>query len=39
MSEITQAPFKGFIGFFEKLQALHDGLSSAMLLVEILGSV
>ncbi len=37
--EITQGPFKGFIGFFEKLQTLPDGLSRAMLLVEILGSV
>jgi transcription antitermination factor NusG len=39
MIEITQGPFKGFIGFFEKLQTLPDGLSRAMLLVEILGSV
>ena len=39
MIEITQGPFKGFIGFFEKLQTLHDGLSRAMLLVEVLGSV
>jgi transcription antitermination factor NusG len=39
MIEITQGPFKGFIGFFEKLQNLPDGLSRAMLLVEILGSV
>ena len=37
--EITSGPFKGFFGFFEKLQALPDGLSRAMLLVEILGSV
>ncbi len=37
--EITQSPFKGFIGFFEKLQILPDGLSRAMLLVEVLGSV
>jgi transcription antitermination factor NusG len=37
--EITQGPFKGFIGFFEKLQTLPDGLSRAMLLVEVLGSV
>ena len=39
MLEITSGPFKGFFGFFEKLQALPDGLSRAMLLVEILGSV
>lgn len=39
MVEITQGPFKGFIGFFEKLQSLPDGLSRAILLVEILGSV
>lgn len=37
--EITNGPFKGFFGFFEKLQTLPDGLSRAMLLVEILGSV
>lgn len=37
--EITQGPFKGVIGFFEKLQTLPDGLSRAMLLVEVLGSV
>lgn len=39
MLEITSGPFKGFFGFFEKLQTLPDGLSRAMLLVEILGSV
>ena len=39
MIEITQGPFKGFMGFFEKLQTLPDGLSRAMLLVEVLGSV
>ncbi len=39
MIEITQGPFKGLIGFFEKLQTLPDGLSRAMLLVEVLGSV
>jgi transcriptional antiterminator RfaH len=39
MIEITQGPFKGLIGFFEKLQTLPDGLSRAMLLVELLGSV
>ncbi len=37
--EITQGPFKGLTGFFEKLQTLPDGLSRAMLLVEVLGSV
>lgn len=37
--EITNGPFKGFFGFFEKLQALPNGLSRAMLLIEILGSV
>ena len=37
--EITSGPFKGFFGFFEKLQTLPDGLSRAMLLVEVLGSV
>ncbi len=39
MIEITQGPFKGCVGFFEKLQTLPDGLSRAMLLVELLGSV
>jgi transcriptional antiterminator RfaH len=39
MIEITQGPFKGFTGFFEKLQTLPDGLARAMLLVEVLGSV
>jgi transcriptional antiterminator RfaH len=39
MLEITSGPFKGFFGFFEKLQTLPDGLSRAMLLVEVLGSV
>ena len=39
MLEITSGPFKGFFGFFEKLQTLPNGLSRAMLLVEILGSV
>lgn len=38
MIEITQGPFKGLIGFFEKLQTMPDGLSRAMLLVELLGS-
>lgn len=37
--EITQGPFNGLTGFFEKLQTLPDGLSRAMLLVEVLGSV
>ncbi len=37
--EITQGPFKGLFGFFEKLQTLPDGLARALLLVEILGSV
>jgi transcriptional antiterminator RfaH len=37
--EITDGPFRGFSGFFEKLQTLPDGLSRALLLVEILGSV
>jgi transcriptional antiterminator RfaH len=39
MIEITQGPFKGLIGFFEKLQTMPDGLSRAILLVELLGSV
>ena len=39
MLEVTSGPFKGFFGFFEKIQTLPDGLSRAMLLVEILGSV
>lgn len=37
--EITNGPFKGLFGFFEKLQTLPDGLSRALLLVEVLGSV
>jgi transcriptional antiterminator RfaH len=37
--EITTGPFKGLFGFFEKLQILPDGLSRALLLVEVLGSV
>lgn len=37
--EITQGPFKGLLGFFQRLQTLPDGLARAMLLVEILGSV
>ncbi len=39
MIEITKVPFKGSIGFFEKLQTLTDGLSRAMLVVEALGAV
>jgi transcriptional antiterminator RfaH len=38
MIEITNGPFKGLFGFFEKLQTLPDGLSRALLLVEVLGS-
>ncbi len=37
--EITQGPFKGLTGFFEKLQTLPDGLSRATLFIEVLGSV
>ncbi len=37
--EITQGPFKGLTGFFEKLQTMPDGLARALLLVEVLGSV
>ena len=37
--EITTGPFKGLFGFFEKLQISPDGLSRALLLVEVLGSV
>jgi transcriptional antiterminator RfaH len=37
--EITNGPFKGLSGFFEKLQTLPDGLIRALLLVEVLGSV
>ncbi len=29
---------QGFIGFFEKLKTLPDGISRALLLVEVLGS-
>lgn len=36
--EITNGPFKGLFGFFEKLQTLPDGLSRALLLVEVFGS-
>jgi transcription antitermination factor NusG len=36
---ITQGPFKGLSGFFEKLQTLPDGLTRALLLIEVLGSV
>jgi hypothetical protein len=37
--EITNGPFKDLFGFFEKLQTLPDGLSRALLLVEVLGAV
>jgi transcriptional antiterminator RfaH len=37
--EIINGPFKDLFGFFEKLQTLPDGLSRALLLVEVLGSV
>ncbi len=37
--EITQGPFKGLTGFFEKLQTFADSLSRATLLVEVLCSV
>jgi transcriptional antiterminator RfaH len=36
--EITKGPFKGLLGFFQKLQTLPDGMTRALLLVEILGS-
>lgn len=36
--EVTQGPFKGFRGFFEKIQSSPDGLTRALLLVEVLGS-
>lgn len=39
MIEISQGPFKGFIGFFEKLETFPDGLLKTMLLVEVLGLV
>lgn len=39
MLEITHGPFKGFTGFFEKIQSYSDGLTRALLLVEVLGSV
>lgn len=39
MLEIIKGPFKGFLGFFQKLQTLPDGMTRALLLVEILGSV
>jgi hypothetical protein len=35
--EIANVPFKGLFGFLEKLQTLPDGLSRALLLVELLG--
>jgi transcriptional antiterminator RfaH len=37
--EIISGHFKGQFGFFKKLQALSDGSSRALLLVEFLGSV
>jgi transcriptional antiterminator RfaH len=37
--EINQGPFKGFTGFYEKIQSSFDGLNRALLLVEVLGSV
>jgi transcriptional antiterminator RfaH len=37
--EITNGPFKGLFGFFEKLQTLPDGLSRALLFLEVFGSV
>ncbi len=37
--QITKGPFKGLLGFFQKLQTLPDGMTRALLLVEILGSV
>ena len=37
--EISKGPFKGFLGFFEKIQTLPDGLARAFLLVEILGQM
>jgi transcriptional antiterminator RfaH len=39
MLEITNGPFKGLFGFLEELQTLPDGLSRALLLVEVLGSI
>jgi transcriptional antiterminator RfaH len=37
--EITHGPFKGFTGFFEKIQSSSDGSTRALLLIEVLGSV
>jgi len=37
--EITKGPLKGLLGFFQQLQTLPDGMTRALLLVEILGSV
>lgn len=37
--EITQGLFKGLSGFFEKLQTLPDGLTKALFIVEVLGSL
>jgi transcription antitermination factor NusG len=39
MLEITQGPFKGFTGFFEKIKSSSNGLTRALLLVEVLGSI
>jgi len=36
--EITNGPFKGLLGFFQKIQTMPDGMTRALLLVEILGS-
>ncbi len=36
--EINKGPFKGLLGFFQKLHTLPDGMTRALLLVEILGS-
>jgi transcriptional antiterminator RfaH len=37
--EITYGPFKGFTGFFEKIQSSSDGSTRSLLLIEALGSV
>ncbi len=37
--EITKGPLKGLFGLFQKLQTLPNGMTRALLLVEILGSV
>ena len=38
MIKIINGPFIGLFGFFEKLQTLPNGLSRALILVEVLGS-